>query len=79
MAWASPSLSWTMVTPMVDPSDAGFTTKGKGKFNFCTASFTPSGACKMWEAGVGIAWAAKIRLDMILSMDRALARTPEPV
>jgi hypothetical protein len=72
IAWLS---SFTMVTPTLDPSRGGFTTKGTG----IAGKRTPPETSTISEAGVGTPAARNFSFARFLSKAVRLLATPAPV
>ena len=69
----------TRETPIDEPWRAGFTTTGNPKGNQDGSALSASPSVTTRYGARGIPWKAKTFLDMILSIPRAEARTPDPV
>ena len=83
MAAFSSSRSWALVMPTLEPALAGLTKMGQPSFAM-TPSQTPSGSDSISQrvAESHLVWgmpeASNMALATALSMQTALARTPQP-
>ena len=76
MASALSSAVFAMVTPTLDPPQAGFTTQGRGSSSSLTVFSKRSSVTPL---GIGIPSGIRIFFVISLSMHKALLRLPGPV